>query len=107
MSLSLLSRAARLTAGSLAAATGASSAATLYVYQTDESWRRLLDFHVALTPMMWEYYRNANQPMDDLHEKYAPLALQYVLDLGGYYVKCAQMFCGMNLLPSSAKSNQL
>ncbi|CAB9515577.1 OF BC1 COMPLEX KINASE 8, chloroplastic [Seminavis robusta] len=60
--------------------------------------------------MCWDYYQfyrsKSTSSADEeeellrrLHEKHAPLALQHVLSLGGYYVKCAQMFCGMNLLP--------
>lgn len=102
-----LTRVVKVSAGSVAAFTGASSAATLYAYQTDESWKRLIDFHILVTPIFWDYYlfySRQGTTQDEaglklLHEKYAPQALQHVLDLGGYYVKCGQMFTGMNLLP--------
>ena len=35
---------------------------------------------------------NRKVRLEALHEKHAPLLLSHVLNLGGYYVKCAQMF---------------
>ena len=114
---SLLRTGAKIGLGSVTAVTAASSGVTLYAYQTDESWRRCIDFHVLMTPMCWDYYKcytfpattpsgdddtkKKQQELQKLHEMYAPIALQHILSLGGYYVKCAQMMCGMSLLPEA------
>ena len=66
-----------------------------------------MDFHILFTPLCWDYYNVMakevvdKKQLEQLHQKYAPEALQHILSLGGYYVKCAQMFCGMNLLPEA------
>lgn len=129
---SVLQRGVRLSLQGLAGVTAISSGATYYVYKTDESWKRCIDFHMLITPMCYDYYKyyssssrknknllegreessksttnstNTKQEDEDddelqqLHQKYAPEALQIILNLGGYYIKCAQMFCGMNMLP--------
>ncbi|KAL3916397.1 MAG: hypothetical protein SGILL_005200, partial [Bacillariaceae sp.] len=107
MAASLIGSIARIGLKGIAGATGVSGIATAYVYQTDESWRRIIDFHILTTPILWDYYRNYGDNSDDdealqvLHEKHAPKTLDIVLDLGGYYVKAAQMFCGMNLMPKA------
>ena len=95
-------RALKLAGKGLLGATGLSTAATVYVYTTDESWRRCIDFNINITPLCWDYYKAFRQTepgdptrkvrLETLHEKHAPLLLNHVLNLGGYYVKCAQMF---------------
>ena len=99
---SLFRRFMKVAGKGLLGAVGVSTAATAYVYYTDESWRRCIDFNVSVAPLCWDYYRAFRQTepgeparklrLEALHEKHAPLLLDHVLDLGGYYVKCAQMF---------------
>lgn len=104
-------RAAGFTGKGLLGATAASSGAAFYIYKTDESWKRCVDFHILITPLCWDYYLaflrtesgslERTRQLSMLHTKYAPELLRHVLALGGYYVKCAQMFCGMGMLPTA------
>jgi predicted unusual protein kinase regulating ubiquinone biosynthesis (AarF/ABC1/UbiB family) len=103
---------AKIFVGGTLGVSAASTAATYYLYETNKSYQRLIDFHILFTPMCWDYYKyyavdNGNSRKKDhddsqlveLHQKYAKESLKHILQLGGYYVKCAQMFCGMNMLP--------
>lgn len=121
MSLSSFLRGgAKVGAGGIASASVASAACTAYVYETDESWRRCIDFHAGIAPACWDYAKfhyahgsSTSTPttvaeraereaaLAALHERRAPEVLALLLDLGGYYVKCGQMFCGMGLLPDA------
>lgn len=108
---SLVRRALGLAGKGVLGATAVSSGATMYVYKTDESWKRCIDFHVLITPLCWDYYlaflrtesgsAERKSQLNALHTKYAPELLGHVLALGGYYVKCAQMCCGMGMLPAA------
>eukprot|EP00927_Polykrikos_kofoidii_P009490 TRINITY_DN13955_c0_g1_i1.p1 TRINITY_DN13955_c0_g1~~TRINITY_DN13955_c0_g1_i1.p1 ORF type:complete len:581 (+),score=96.55 TRINITY_DN13955_c0_g1_i1:46-1788(+) len=110
-SSSIFRRVAGLAGKGCLGAVGASGATTWYIYKTDESWRRCIDFHVLITPLCWDYYSamrrhefdaaDQKKRLEALHLKYAPELLGHVLALGGYYVKCAQMFCGMGMLPAA------
>ena len=55
---SLFRRAVRLAGKGLLGATGVCTATTVYVYNTDESWRRCIDFNMSITPLCWDYYRD-------------------------------------------------
>ena len=108
---------AKYLAGGTLAISAGSLASLAYVYETDKPYQRLIDFHLYLAPMCWDYYKyyafekkddsdtaqanNSKSRLEELHEKYAKESLNHILTLGGYYVKCAQMFCGMNLLPKA------
>lgn len=41
------------------------------------------------------------EAMEVLHKKYAPEMLNIILRMKGYYVKCAQMGVGADLLPKA------
>ena len=108
---------AKYLAGGTLAISAGSVASLSYVYRTDKPYQRLIDFHLLLAPMCWDYYKyyafekkdisditqaeKSKSRLEELHEKYAKESLNHILTLGGYYVKCAQMFCGMNLLPEA------
>ena len=51
-------------------------------------------------------WSNASKPeaeqarlLSEVHRAYAPVALDMVLELKGYYIKMAQTMCGANILP--------
>eukprot|EP00928_Gymnodinium_smaydae_P030375 TRINITY_DN22618_c0_g1_i1.p1 TRINITY_DN22618_c0_g1~~TRINITY_DN22618_c0_g1_i1.p1 ORF type:complete len:555 (-),score=73.48 TRINITY_DN22618_c0_g1_i1:88-1752(-) len=111
MSRRLIALGGKAIVGGVGFATVGSSAGLAYLYCTDESWKRAIEFTAKVTPMSWAYskayFRTAAESaerksaMQELHKRWAPDALRYCLELGGYYVKLGQMFCGMGLLPAA------
>eukprot|EP00441_Pelagodinium_beii_P005100 CAMPEP_0197687002 /NCGR_PEP_ID=MMETSP1338-20131121/103354_1 /TAXON_ID=43686 ORGANISM="Pelagodinium beii, Strain RCC1491" /NCGR_SAMPLE_ID=MMETSP1338 /ASSEMBLY_ACC=CAM_ASM_000754 /LENGTH=342 /DNA_ID=CAMNT_0043269027 /DNA_START=34 /DNA_END=1059 /DNA_ORIENTATION=+ len=111
MARRLITLAGKTLLGGTGVVTLGSSAGLAYFYYTDESWKRAVDFAAKVSPMSWAYSKvymqtaadsaERKEQMQELHRRYAPDALKYCLDLGGYYVKMGQMFCGMGLLPEA------
>ena len=83
-----------------ACAVGTSSFAA-YKYNTDPGIRRTMQFSYKIAPICIAYARADTQEFDALHNKYAPELLKIVLEMKGYYIKAAQMLCGINILPSA------
>lgn len=62
-----------------------------------------MQFVYKISPMLWDYYAASEdeERTRGLHEKYAPRTLAIVLDMKGYYIKAAQMLCGIGILPDA------
>ena len=73
-----------------------------YMYSTDEGFRRSMFFWSKMGPLYVEYRlmqkRTAHLPVKEravffqpLHEKYAPIVLQSILELRGFFIKIGQV----------------
>ena len=97
--------------GGLGLACGGTAAAATYKYNTDPGIKRTMQFAWAVTPMSFAYGSAASKEyetkdkktaaMDELHRIYAPELLRIILEMKGYYIKAAQMVCGIGMLPDA------
>ena len=85
----------------LAASASGVGACAVYKYNTDEGVKRTMRFGWAVAPMVIAYSTADKKDMEKLHEKWAPEMLRIVLSQRGYYIKAAQMMCGVGILPDA------
>lgn len=97
----MLRRLPRWLGAGLAASAAGGGGFAAYKYHTDEGVKRTMRFGWATAPMCMAYARAERKEMDALHEKWAPEMLRIVLDMRGYYIKAAQMLCGVGVLPKA------
>ena len=79
----------------MAGLAGASVLGVAGYAEYEPGFKRELAFWGRVVPPLaeywWDYYRNDRAGYERLHEKYAPKALQGILDLGGMYIKFGQV----------------
>lgn len=85
-----------------AAVTVAGSTALYATYQMNEGLRRSMQCTWFCAKLFYEYH-GVDDPdeIKKLHEHWAPKSLDFILDLGGYYIKTAQTMVGTGLLPDA------
>jgi hypothetical protein len=107
--MTFLRTAAKVVGGGLGVAVGGTAGVVAYKYNTDPGVKRTLHFTYEIMPLAVAYGKAVSKdyptPADkdaalqDLHQVWAPEALRIVLDMKGYYIKAAQMMCGVGMLP--------
>ena len=84
-------RAAKIIGGTIAAAIGLPVIGVSAYAEMEPGFKREVTFWKAVIPPMIEYYKADSSEYKQLHQKYAPKAVEVMLDLGGLYIKFGQI----------------